>query len=249
MWVNLPGGIPKVRVPWVDLESILPHDHVQVDTALEYACLGVATALALLVLWLWYEIEASPVFEAQLLFRARRERGPPVLVPGKYDPPHYGHVALLRAAAARHGTVVAYVAAGTRGLARDAVPAARRADLLRAAVEKDAALSGRVEVVVAEGPAWRAARARACAFLVRGVRSARDRRYASLYLVADLLAPLCACSRPVPTIYVEAPPKLATLTAAAVRAALLDGGSLDGLVPPAIRTDVRTLYSPKVKGG
>ena len=75
MWVNLPGGIPKVRVPWVDLESILPHDHVQVDTALEYACLGVATALALLVLWLWYEIEASPVFEAQLLFRARRERG------------------------------------------------------------------------------------------------------------------------------------------------------------------------------
>ena len=220
------------------------------DTAFELVVLGVLCLLLLLLIFVLYRIDAAVVWNAADMLKAPAASGPPVLYAGSWNPPHCGHVALLRCMAAQHAKI--YACVGHNAAKRYAVPAARRAELIRAAVDADDALRGRVEVVVEAGYVWRAAARRGCRVLYRGVRSWRDDGPAEHFLHAlNVLGPLFLgpLRAPPETRYIVADEKLHKVSSTAVRDAVAAGASLDGLVPAAIATDVRTLYSPKVKGG
>ncbi|KAH8094984.1 Cytidylyltransferase-like protein [Aureococcus anophagefferens] len=213
------------------------------DTAFELVVLGVLCVLLLLLIFVLYRIDAAVVWNAADMLKAPAAGGPPVLYAGSWNPPHCGHVALLRCMAAQHAKI--YACVGHNAAKRYAVPAARR---WSSSVDADDALRGRVEVVVEAGYVWRAAARRGCRVLYRGVRSWRDDGPAEHVLHARCRRSSSGrCARPGDALHRRR--RSSKVSSTAVRDAVAPGASLDGLVPAAIATDVRTLYSPKVKGG
>ena len=71
-----------------------------------------------------------------------------MLFAGSWNPPHEGHMDILRALVGRHGKVVAWV--GENRAKKYTATAAQRAALVRAVVDADPKLRGKVEVVLAE---------------------------------------------------------------------------------------------------
>ena len=108
------------------------------DTAFELVVLGVLCLLLLLLIFVLYRIDAAVVWNAADMLKAPAASGPPVLYAGSWNPPHCGHVALLRCMAAQHAKI--YACVGHNAAKRYAVPAERRAELVRAAVDADDAL-------------------------------------------------------------------------------------------------------------
>lgn len=203
-----------------------------------------------LVVFVLFRIEGAVEWNAGEMLMVGKGGGPPVLYAGSWNPPHRGHVALLRSMAAHHDRV--YACVGHNSRKRYAVSAERRAQLVRAAVAADEKLRGKVEVIVESGYVWRAARRHGCTVLFRGIRTWKDDGAAELWLhVLNVLGPifLGPFLRPVETRYIIAEPDMAKLSSSAVRDAVANGASLGKLVPAAIASDVRTLYAPKVKGG
>ena len=239
---------PEVRL--LHTTHLVPEAHVKVDTVVELVCLILFAAVACLVIWVLFRIDAAPEFPASQLQKAPRSGGEVVLYAGSWNPPHLGHFEMLRSMAARHTHI--YACVGHNRSKTYAVSAERRGDLVRAAVDADPKLKGRVTVVVTSGYIWRVAYAHKCTVLFRGIRSWREDGPSEIWLhVLNLLGPifLGPLKAPVETRYIRAEDTFARLSSTAVRKAVVDGKSLEDLVPAAIQTDVRSLYSPKVKGG
>ncbi|KAH8049154.1 Cytidylyltransferase-like protein [Aureococcus anophagefferens] len=212
------------------------------DTAFELVVLGVLCVLLLLLIFVLYRIDAAVVWNAADMLKAPAAGGPPVLYAGSWNPPHCGHVALLRCMAAQHAKI--YACVGHNAAKRYAV---RRRGGARPRPSADDALRGRVEVVVEAGYVWRAAARRGCRVLYRGVRSWRDDGPAEHVLHAlNVLGPLFLGLRAARR-RAHRRRRSHKVSSTAVR----DAVPLARASRPvaAIATDVRTLYSPKVKGG
>mmetsp|Transcript_20223 Transcript_20223/g.52607 ORF Transcript_20223/g.52607 Transcript_20223/m.52607 type:complete len:245 (+) Transcript_20223:142-876(+) len=217
----------------------------RVDTIEELVALLVFTVIALLGIWVLYRLDSAPVWElAKIDEFTKAVDGDRVLFAGSWNPPHAGHVAILRALAKRHGHV--YACVGHNAKKTYLVDAEERARLVRVVVDADPVLRGRVTVVATAGYVWREAKRLKCAALYRGVRSWRADGFSETILhVLNLVGPLVLgpCIKPVATRYLAADAAHGDCSSSEVRRRVLAHEPLEGLVPRAIRADVRRLYA------
>ena len=144
----------------------------RVDTIEELVALLIFTFIALLGIWVLYRLDSAPVWELSKIDEfTKAVDGDRVLFAGSWNPPHAGHVAILRALAKRHGHV--YACVGHNAKKTYLVDAEERARLVRVVVDADPVLRNRVTVVATAGYVWREAKRLKCAALYRGVRSWR----------------------------------------------------------------------------
>jgi len=168
---------------------------------------------------------------------------------GSMDPPHLGHIALIRHLL-RRGHRRVLVVIGVNPTKRYAVDPERRAALLRTMCAT-LGLEG-VVVHAVEGYVWRWARKHAVRTLFRGIRSwAKDgREERMLHLLNQagpvLLGPL---RRPIPTVFLQADPAFAHISSTLVRERCKECGQAAGaaealadLVPRGAEGEVWRLY-------
>jgi cytidyltransferase-like protein len=167
---------------------------------------------------------------------------------GSMNPSHLGHLAVIQYLRRRgHGRILVVI--GVNRKKKYAVPAERRAELLRSMCDR-LGLEG-VEVHVVDGLVWRWAGRHGVRTLFRGLRSwAKDgRSERALHLLNQLGPPLLGLRWPIPTIFVESGPGYAhvssTLVRERCRACALEADAtevLSGLVPAGTEREVWRLY-------
>ena len=152
------------------------------------------------------------------------------LMPGSYDPVTVGHLAVIRTAAARFDevTVAVFINPEKRGL----FAFSDRVEFLRLAT---AHLSN-VDVIFSDGMVADLAREGGYDRIVKGIRNDADRRYEEEMAAYNLRR------GGVPTELLPADPALAEVSSTAVRAALLRGEALRGLVPEAAEAEILAAY-------
>lgn len=222
-------------------------DLAQVDTPEELVALLLFTCIVLLLIWIAYRLDSAPVWELENIDEFVKQADQhKVLFAGSWNPPHAGHVAILRALAKRHGLV--YACVGHNAKKAYTVSAEQRAALVRAVVDADPVLRGRVKVITSTGYVWRDAKRLNCVALYRGIRSWRaDGMGENVLHALNLVGPLLLGPglRPVATRYLAADAAHRDISSSKVRRRVAAHEALDGLVPRAIKADVRQLYAPR----
>jgi len=162
-----------------------------------------------------------------------------------FNPPHIGHLELLRALSSRYEAVHAVVSCNP-SKAYAVTPEERRA--LLAVMAQTAGLAN-VKVAVHEGYVWRYAHAVGAECLYRGIRSwsadgVPERTLELLNIVGPLL--LAPAGRPLRTRLLGADPRLAHVSSSAVRRALAAGDTARavGMLPAGFGSSVARLYAP-----
>ncbi|KAG8461441.1 hypothetical protein KFE25_001045 [Diacronema lutheri] len=162
-----------------------------------------------------------------------------------FNPPHAGHLSLLRALSRQYEEVHAVVSCNP-AKRYAASPADRRS--LLAVMAQSAGLRN-VKVVVHEGYVWRYAHATGADCLYRGIRSwaadgATERTLELLNWVGPLL--LAPAARPLRTRFLGADPRLAHVSSSAVRRALAAGDTqrAGGMLPAGFASAVAQMYAP-----
>ena len=172
----------------------------------------------------------------------------PVVLAGSMNPPHIGHLSLIRHLHRRHGRVL--VAIGYNTSKSYAVTPEERADALRAMCEPYG-MPG-VSVHVVGGFVWRFAFAHGATALYRGVRGPEDARdEVLLHLLNQLGPPTLGMRWPLPTRFLQADPAFRHVSSTLVRTRCSECASeaaareqLSGLVPPGTESRVWALYGP-----
>jgi pantetheine-phosphate adenylyltransferase len=143
------------------------------------------------------------------------------LYPGSFDPPHLGHLSLIRRAAALVARLI--VGVGWNPAKNPSLPVELRLELLR----QDCAGLANVSVVAYQGATLQAARAHGAQVLIRGVRSGSDLETESTMAAIHRRHGL-------ETILLCADGAVAHVSSSAVRLCRSAGLPLDGLVSPAV---------------
>ena len=143
------------------------------------------------------------------------------LYPGSFDPPHLGHLDLIRRASGLVARLV--IGVGINPAKTPSLPAEQRLDLLR----RDCAELANISVIAYQGATIHAARAAGAGVLVRGVRSGSD---------LESEATMAAIHRRLglETLLLCADGAVAHVSSSAVRLCRSAGLPLDGLVSPAV---------------
>ena len=235
----------------------------------------VVVVFLLLGTWVLYRLWRVKVLSADDLLADGAEQDGEVnaLFAGSFNPPHEGHIALLRAMARQHRGRRMFCVVGHNPRKTYPVSPEARVGLLRKICASDPELKNVVPVAV-EGYIWKFALAQhagrpgsgagrvgseACV-MYRGIRSMAKDGFEERFLhVLNLLGPvLLAAVAPPPTVYVTAPrsrsagaaraPDLTTLSSSKVRALVQAKKSITGLVPPAVEEAITYLYSKDTGG-
>lgn len=170
-----------------------------------------------------------------------------VVLAGSYNPPHYGHLHMLKYLAERFGQVIVVV--GMNPDKKYLVSPEERAQLLRRMIQEER-VGKNVKVEVVQGYIWRTVKRMGARIFFRGIRSWEkdgvDER--SLQILNTwgplLLGPLWW---PLPTIFLEGKPEYNHVSSTLIRNLCKDGKAgekeLKTLVPPCIANDVAIMYS------
>lgn len=159
------------------------------------------------------------------------------LYAGTFDPPTQGHLDLIRRARALFSGVV--VAIGVNPEKRPLFTAEERKEILTEAL---ADLDG-VEIVVFSGLAVDQARARGCAVLVRGVRTATDfEAEMTMALTNRRLAP------EIDTIFLPPAAAYSWLSSRLVKEVVRNGGTVGDFLSPGVEERLRERLS-RLPGG
>ena len=142
------------------------------------------------------------------------------IVPGSFDPITVGHFAIIEKAAQMYETV--YVAVMINDQKRYMFSLNERTDIAKACV---AALNN-VSVISSEGMLWKLAKSKGACAIVKGYRNQTDIEYErKMAEFNKAYYPECE------TVLVKAENNMLDISSTAVRARILSGETLDGLVP------------------
>lgn len=175
-----------------------------------------------------------------------------VILAGSFNPPHYGHYAMLQYLAKKHAKVICVV--GHNPNKEYDVTPEQRATLLRTM------LSNKIEVHTESGYIWRYGKTRDCRILYRGIRSWRKDGAAETALqVLNTWGPLLygPLAWPIPTHYLEGQPEYNHISSTLIRDLVASSSSGGGknsdavrkqlakLVPECAVDEVLQFYAPK----
>jgi len=190
-------------------------------------------------------------FGLRLAFGARYVRHPypepsgddgsTVVIAGSYNPPHLGHLEMLRYLSKAHAKVVAVI--GVNPNKTYQVSAYQRQELLRAMI---ASLGlANVEVVVWAGLIFDYARSVGASAMYRGIRTWKEDGRSEKFLeFQNLFFQPVYGHWPIPTAYLQGDPKLSTVSSTLLRKRLAAGESICDLVPEACAAAVQQAYAP-----
>lgn len=153
------------------------------------------------------------------------------LYPGSFDPPHCGHLDVIRRAAKVCDQLV--VGIGGNGSKQPFLPALARVEILRA----ECAALRNVEVVQYNGATVHWAKANGVQVLVRGLRHATD---------LDAEAPMATVNRAngFETLFLVCDPALAHVSSRIIREVMSAGLSTDGLIAARTYDAIRRWSAP-----
>lgn len=193
-------------------------------------CLG--TALSGLYLACGARYERHP-------YQSRSRDSRIAVLAGSYNPPHLGHLEMLKHLSKVHVRVVAII--GINPDKRYDVSPYQRQELLRAML-KEICLSN-VEVVVWPSIIFLYARSIGARVMYRGIRSWREDGLAEKHLeFLNLAYQLYFRHFPIPTAYLQGAPSLSHVSSTLLRKRLAAKESIADLVPEACAESVKQAY-------
>ncbi|CAE7846883.1 coaD, partial [Symbiodinium necroappetens] len=170
---------------------------------------------------------------------AVREQGLAVTA-GSYNPPHNGHLEVVRYLSARYERV--HMVIGVNPSKTYAVSPYVRQELLRAML-KELGLTN-VEVFIVYSYLWKHAQKHGAKVMYRGIRSLQkdgldEKKLEFLNLAGQLII---AGRRPIPTAYIQADPRFLHISSTLLRKRLQDRETIADLVPPGSASLVQEAY-------
>lgn len=153
-----------------------------------------------------------------------------VVLAGSYNPPHLGHLAMLRYLSHAHRRVIAVV--GVNPSKKYLISPYQRQELLRMMLRE--VNVGNVEVVVWDALIWQYAQSVRASTMYRGIRSwAEDGRAEKFLEFQNLLFQVVLGGRlPIPTAFLQGDPQYASVSSTLLRKRLSEGAAIDDLVTP-----------------
>lgn len=175
-----------------------------------------------------------------------------VVLAGSFNPPHYGHYAMLKYLSKRHSKVICVV--GMNPDKKYDVTPQERANLLRTMFNSNNNndTHNNIEVQVVTGYIWRFAKTRRCKWFYRGIRTwAKDGGEERSLQILNTWGPLMlGPTWPIPTVYLEGQPEYNHISSTLIRTLVAGGADnatiqkeLKKLVPESIAEQVQKLYS------
>jgi cytidyltransferase-like protein len=189
---------------------------------------------------------AFPTIHAYPWKAPEQQKNDTVIIAGSFNPPHYGHYAMLQFLAKKHAKVICVV--GHNKNKKYAATAEQRAILLRKMLPES------IEVHTESGYIWRYGKTRDCRTLYRGIRSwQKDGTDERALQILNTWGPLLlGPTWPIPTHYLEGQPEYNHISSTLIRDLVAASGTdaavkkeLAKLVPDCVVDEVLKLYAPK----
>lgn len=152
------------------------------------------------------------------------------IVPGSFDPITNGHLSVIQKAAAEYDKV--YVAVMINSQKEYMFTLAQRKDIASACLKE----FDNVEVISSEGWLWELAKSLGACAIVKGYRNQTDLEYERK--MAEFNEERYPQAK---TVLIKADDELTQLSSTSVRALIVSGESLDGLVPQAAIDEIRRI--------
>lgn len=156
------------------------------------------------------------------------KQGKRVMIAGSFNPPHCGHLNMIKYLSSIHERV--YVVVGHNHLKKYMVSADDRVLMLRAMVNH----AGLANVIVQQysGLIWKHAVHLGASYLYRGIRSwEKDGRHERFLQLLNTLGPMLLACRPVPTVFLMAAPEFAHISSTMMRNRIDNGEPVADLIP------------------
>lgn len=196
---------------------------------------------------------AFPVILSYPWKNSENQQEDTAILAGSFNPPHYGHYAMLKYLSQRHAKVICVV--GCNPNKKYAVTPGQRASLLRTMFSD----LPNVEVRVVTTYIWRYGKKRQCRLFYRGIRTwdkdGKDER--SLQILNTWGPLILGPTWPIPTHYLEGNPEFNHISSTLIRNLLSSGEGDDSksvvraelvkLVPESIVDQIMKLYTPKTE--
>lgn len=166
-----------------------------------------------------------------------------VVQAGSFNPPHRGHMEVLKYLSQRFQHV--FVVIGFNPNKAYPVSPSQRKDLLESAI-RELNLEN-VTVHIWTDYIWRFAFAMDATYLVRGIRSwKKDFMEEKMLEFLNTFGPFFIGGKwPISTTYVKSNPEYASISSTKIRKMVDEGKTLDNLLNPSICEDVFRLYGPR----
>lgn len=185
----------------------------------------VIAASILLRRLIWPTILTYPWTLAQSKNQRENDKKKIVVLAGSYNPPHYGHLEMLKFLAKRYGTVIAVI--GVNPNKTYVVTPQERADMIKAMLDS-AGIKDQVRVQVVEGYIWRFAMKENVSIMFRGIRSwSKDGKEEQALHILNTWGPLVygPFKWPLPTQYLEGAPEYNHISSTLIRTLCMKAGT------------------------
>eukprot|EP00428_Durinskia_dybowskii_P034036 CAMPEP_0170275874 /NCGR_PEP_ID=MMETSP0116_2-20130129/37921_1 /TAXON_ID=400756 /ORGANISM="Durinskia baltica, Strain CSIRO CS-38" /LENGTH=514 /DNA_ID=CAMNT_0010527145 /DNA_START=108 /DNA_END=1648 /DNA_ORIENTATION=+ len=169
-----------------------------------------------------------------------RDDGNVVVLAGSYNPPHFGHLEMLRYLSKAHAKVVAVIGVNPRKTYH--VSAYQRQEILATMIEHLGIRN--VDVVVWAGFIFQYARSVGATAMYRGIRTwTQDGFGEKLLEFENLFIQPVFGNWPIPTAYLQGDPKLSAVSSTLIRRRIAAGETISDLVPEACVPAVQKAYA------
>eukprot|EP00434_Breviolum_minutum_P025657 symbB.v1.2.022672.t1/scaffold1992.1/size93445/3 len=192
-----------------------------------HAMMGVGLPVSAAAGCLALQLGTSTYIRQPLPTSPDRESGL-VVIAGSYNPPHHGHLEMVRYLSSRYERVHAVI--GVNPQKKYVVSPYERQELLREML-KELSLSN-VQVVIVWSYIWKHAQQHGAKAMYRGLRSFQKDGAAEMCLEAQNISGqlLLGRVRPIPTAYIQADPRFSMVSSTLIRERLKCGDSISELV-------------------
>lgn len=223
--------------------------HWSPSPLLQVSSVFLAGSLVLLARRLYWPVVLKYPWPACSTEARACDKAKKIIFAGSFNPPHHGHLAMLRYLAQRYDEVIAVV--GVNPSKKYLVAPDERAAIIKEMVEREN-VNGKIRVEVVSGYIWRFAMKERASLMFRGIRSwekdGKEERFLHLLNLCGpiILGPLIW---PLPTHFLEGKPEYNHISSTLIRNMCVEGRrrgntpDLAKIVPDSVAAKVAAVYS------